>query len=160
MTMTTAESTHTGQIEDISYTQIRISQYGYILQIYHDSLNIYSTPHRNSLNNLCSFCALNYTGISKMETFAEDFLHMSRSVAARLCSFVQVGWNVVGSLILVIIFCFWLRKLGLKEEKVQRLHSHVGDSIHQVKYVLYNESLTKSENAAEKICFSFIFFPR
>ena len=41
-------------------------------------------------------------------------------------------FSVVGSLILVIIFCSWLRKLGLKEEKVQRLHSHVGDSIHQV----------------------------
>ena len=42
-----------------------------------------------------------------METFAEDFLHMSRSMSARLWSFVQVCWNVVGSLILVIIFCSW-----------------------------------------------------
>ena len=65
-----------------------------------------------------------------METFAEDFLHMSRSVAARLWSFAQVCWNL--SLFLVIIFCSWLRKLGLNEGKVQRLHSHVGDSIHQV----------------------------
>ena len=30
----------------------------------------------------------------------------------------------------------------------------------KVKYVLYNESLAKSENPAEKICFSFIFSPR
>ena len=35
-------------------------------------------PHWNSQNNLCSFCALNYTGISKMETFSEDFVQMSR----------------------------------------------------------------------------------
>merc|ERR1711971_121002 len=60
-------------------------------------------PHWNSQNNLCSFCALNYTGISKMETFSEDFVQMSRKLG-----------------------------LGIGENKVQRLHSHVGESIQQV----------------------------
>ena len=44
-------------------------------------------PHWNSLNNLCSFCSLNFTGISKMETFDEDYLHMSRcGKSAQMCS--------------------------------------------------------------------------
>ena len=33
--------------------------------------------HWDSLDNLCSFCALNYTVVSSMDTFAEDFTHIT-----------------------------------------------------------------------------------
>ena len=68
-------------------------------------------------------------------------------------------FSVVGSLILVIIFPSWLRKLGLNEGKVQRLHSHVGDSIHQVQSKICAVQW-EPHKIREKICFSFIFSPR
>ena len=34
-------------------------------------------PHWDSMDNMCSFCVLNYTVLSSMETFAEDFSHIT-----------------------------------------------------------------------------------
>ena len=34
-------------------------------------------PHWDSLDNLCSYCALNYTVLSSMDTFSEDFTHIT-----------------------------------------------------------------------------------
>ena len=42
-----------------------------------DGVSCEVNPHWDSMDKMCSFCALNYTVLSSMDTFAEDFSHIT-----------------------------------------------------------------------------------